>query len=83
VRWRNISPRELRDVPRGQHTNTLSAGEMAGGRRACPGTAALVAVSKYKIWKDFGELPEGHILPQDHGNRVSFRDVKSREIDPS
>ncbi len=39
----------------------------------------LVAKSKFRDFKGFGEAAEGRILLQDHGNVVSFKNIKIRE----
>jgi hypothetical protein len=45
-----------------------------------PAWTALVAASKFKEWPDYGKKTTGHIVLQDHGDRVQFRNLRVRRI---
>lgn len=45
-----------------------------------PQLKSLIAESKYKNIPGFGDVRKGHILLQDHGNEVWFRNIKLREL---
>ncbi len=48
--------------------------------RFTPEFREMVAGSKYHVWPNYADWPDGYILLQDHGFPVSFRNVKIREL---
>jgi len=40
----------------------------------------LVEKSKYEKWEGFGTWTQGHILLQDHGDQVAFKNIKIKEF---
>jgi hypothetical protein len=70
-----------RIVVRGNHVeHWLNGFKTVEYERATQMWRALVDHSKYTAWPKFGEAPKGNILLQDHGDRVSFRSIKIREL---
>lgn len=64
-------------IAKGQHVeHWLNGKQLLEYERSSPEFRATVARSKYSKIPGFGEWKDGHILLQDHGNTVSFRNIK-------
>ena len=71
-----------RSIVRGRHVeHWLNGFKTVEYERGTQLWRALVSHSKYVVWPNFGERAAGHILLQDHGNRVSFRSIKIRVLE--
>jgi len=70
-----------RIVSRGKHVEHWLNGEkILEFERGSATYRELVAQSKYNKVAGFGEWVDGHILLQEHGDRVSFRNIKLRVL---
>jgi hypothetical protein len=75
-RW-NRARIEVRGAEVAHYLNGIKVVEYERGTQMWK---ALVAYSKYVNWPAFGEAESGHILLQDHGDKVSFKNVKIMEL---
>lgn len=71
----------VRIVSRGAHVEFwLNGVKTVEFERGSPAFREAVANSKYRNIPNFGEWADGHILLQEHGSEVSFRNVKLRPL---
>ena len=67
-------------VKGGHVEHWLNGAKVLEYERNTPEFRALIAASKFSVIPDFGSWADGHILLQNHGGEVSFRNLKIRTL---
>lgn len=72
---------QTRIIVRGNHIeHWLNGVKVVEFQRGSEALKRHIAESKFKDTKGFGEIAKGHLLLQDHGDTVWYRNIKIREI---
>ena len=70
-----------RIVARGAHVeHWLNGVKVTDYELWTPEWKARVAQTKFKDWPRYGMLPKGHNGLQDHGDEVSYRNIRIKEL---
>ncbi|WP_339722496.1 family 16 glycoside hydrolase [uncultured Paraglaciecola sp.] len=67
-------------VNKGRVEHWLNGYKVVDVKMYTPAWEALIAQSKFKDWEHFAKTPGGHIVLQDHGDKVWFRNLKLKEL---